>query len=100
MNVSPENHRIQELCGSELSQYSSNISWWIGQLREWIHQSRDAEPEKFNYAIYHGCRGVYEAGRHLIGNNPVHNLKVGEAVIQELTNALPLTTEGSAARLS
>lgn len=98
METSPENHLIQELCDPESPQYSSNISWWIGQLREWKHESRGAEPGKFDYAIYHGCRGVYEASKRLIGSNPAHNIKIGETVVQELTNALPFTAEGSAAR--
>lgn len=98
METSPANHLIQDLCDPESPQYSSHISWWIGQLREWKHESRSAEAGKFNYAIYHGCRGVFEASKHLIGSNAAHNIKVGEVVIQELTNALPLTTEGSAAR--
>jgi len=95
MENSSENHLIQELCDPESALYSRHLSWWVGQLRESKHQSRSAETGKFDYAIYHGCRGVYEASRHLMGN-PAY-IKIGEAIIQELTNALPLATEGSAA---
>jgi len=98
METSPENDLIQELCDPESQDYSCHISYWIGDLREWKQKSRAVEPGKFSDAIYYCCKGVLEASRHLIGSKTTHNIKVGEAVIQELTNALPLATEGSAAR--
>ena len=96
MESSPTHYLLQEFCDPESPYYSTHISWWIGQLREWKHQSRTAEAGKFDYAIYHGCMGVFQASKHLLGGDL--DAAIGDAVIQELVRALPLTTEKSAAR--
>ena len=95
----PEDKVIERIIDPESSAYDSNMAFWIGQLREWKHQSRSADPGKIDYGIYHCCRGIFEQSRQLLTNTSASNvIAVGNAVIQEFERALPFASEGSSAR--
>ncbi|MFA6039292.1 MAG: hypothetical protein WC698_03455 [Candidatus Peribacteraceae bacterium] len=88
-------HFIEEACDPESPQYCNDLSWWVGQLRETKQRTRTVGEDTLAYLLYHACRGVFEASKGCAGYDPAQAVYVGEAVLEELTRALPCTAEGS-----